>query len=63
MYADIAELLRRLGLWFLVNVPANARLARTIARYRAGVEALRGTFSTRSSRLTKRMTPKRASTN
>ena len=45
MYADIAELLRRLGLWFLVNVPANADLAETIARYRAGVEALRGTFS------------------
>jgi glutamate dehydrogenase len=46
MYADIAELLRRLGLWFLVNVPANAGLADTIARYSAGVESLRGTFST-----------------
>ncbi|HEV2561378.1 MAG TPA: NAD-glutamate dehydrogenase [Rhizomicrobium sp.] len=44
MYADIAELLRRLGVWFLVNVPANAPLADTIARYREGVEALRGTF-------------------
>ena len=44
MYTDIAELLRRLGLWFLANVPANADLASTIALYRAGVEALRGTF-------------------
>lgn len=46
MYADIAELLRRLGVWFLVNVPANAPLTETIARHRAGVEALRGTFAT-----------------
>jgi glutamate dehydrogenase len=46
MYADIAELLRRLGLWFLVNVPPNADLGETIARYRTGVESLRGTFAT-----------------
>ena len=46
MYADLAQLLRRLGLWFVVNVPANADLGETIARYRAGVESLRGTFST-----------------
>jgi glutamate dehydrogenase len=46
MYADLAQLLRRLGLWFVVNVPANADLGDTIARYRAGVESLRGTFST-----------------
>ena len=45
MYADIAEVLRRLGLWFIINVPANAELAATIALYRAGVEALRGTFA------------------
>ncbi len=45
-YSEIAELLRRLGLWFLVNVPARADLGDTIACYRAGVEALRGTFST-----------------
>jgi glutamate dehydrogenase len=45
LYADVAELLRRLGLWFLVNVPGNADLTETVARYRAGVEALRGTFS------------------
>jgi glutamate dehydrogenase len=44
MYTDIAEILRRLGLWFITNVPANADLAATIALYRAGVEALRGTF-------------------
>ncbi|HEX4533500.1 MAG TPA: NAD-glutamate dehydrogenase, partial [Rhizomicrobium sp.] len=46
MYADIAELLRRMGLWFLANVPANADLTETVALYRGGVEALRGTFST-----------------
>jgi glutamate dehydrogenase len=45
MYADITDLLRRLGLWFLVNVPATADLAETIARYRGGVEVLRGTFN------------------
>jgi glutamate dehydrogenase len=33
-----------LGLWFITNVPANADLTSTIALYRAGVEALRGTF-------------------
>ncbi len=46
MYADIAELLRRLGLWFLANVAADASLKDSIALYRAGVEALRGTFAT-----------------
>ena len=45
MYTDIAEILRRLGLWFITNVPANAELASTIALYRAGVESLRGTFN------------------
>jgi glutamate dehydrogenase len=45
-YGEIVELLRRLGLWFLANVPARADLADTIARYREGVEALRGSFST-----------------
>jgi len=44
MYTDISELLRRLGLWFIANVPADADLPSTIALYRAGVEALRGTF-------------------
>ena len=46
MYAEIAEFLRRLGLWFLTNVPANADLTDTVALYRAGTDALRGTFST-----------------
>ena len=46
MYADIAEMLRRVGLWFLTNVPANADLSEEVACYRAGVEALRGTAST-----------------
>ncbi|HJW41553.1 MAG TPA: NAD-glutamate dehydrogenase [Rhizomicrobium sp.] len=46
MYTDIAEILRRLGLWFITNVPANADLAATIALHRAGVESLRGTFHT-----------------
>jgi glutamate dehydrogenase len=46
MYADIAELLRRLGLWFLANVPVTADLADTIAFYRDGAESLRGTFQT-----------------
>jgi glutamate dehydrogenase len=44
MYADIAELLRRLGLWFMANVPANADFASTIALYRDGIEKLKGTF-------------------
>jgi len=44
-YNDIVEQLRRLGLWFLVNVPARADIGDTIARYRAGVDSLRGTFS------------------
>ncbi len=46
MYTDVSEILRRLGLWFITNVPANADLASTIALYRAGVESLRGTFNT-----------------
>src|SRR5206468_2377699 len=44
MYEAIAEILRRLGLWFVVNLPATAELTPTIAFHRAGVEALRGTF-------------------
>ena len=44
-YNEIAELLRRLGLWFLVNVPARADLGDTVSRYRAGVASLRGSFS------------------
>jgi glutamate dehydrogenase len=44
MYADIAELLRRLGLWFLANVPTNADFASTIALYRDGIGKLKGRF-------------------
>jgi glutamate dehydrogenase len=46
MYAEIAETFRRVGLWFLTNVPASADLGATVAQYRAGVDALRGTYST-----------------
>jgi glutamate dehydrogenase len=46
MYTDVAEILRRLGLWFITNVAADADLASTIALYQAGVDALRGTFHT-----------------
>ncbi|MDE2183915.1 MAG: NAD-glutamate dehydrogenase [Alphaproteobacteria bacterium] len=46
MAADVAETLRRLGLWFITNVPAAADLGETVALYRRGMEALRGTFST-----------------
>ncbi|MGC9952915.1 MAG: NAD-glutamate dehydrogenase [Rhizomicrobium sp.] len=45
MYADIAEILRRLGLWFITNIPAEADLGETVALYRRGMENLRGTFS------------------
>ncbi len=46
MYGDLTDLLRRIGLWFLMNVPESADLAETAARYRSGVDTLRGTFST-----------------
>ncbi len=46
MYSDIAELLRRLGLWFLVNVPSNIDLGTIVTHYREGVEAMCGTFAT-----------------
>ncbi len=46
MYEDVAEFLRRIGLWFLSNVPAAADLSEVVALYRGGVESLRGTFST-----------------
>jgi glutamate dehydrogenase len=41
LYTEIAEILRRLGLWFLTHVSAKDDLAAAIALYRAGVEALR----------------------
>jgi glutamate dehydrogenase len=51
LYGEIAEILRRLGLWFLTNATAasNTRkaedLAATIALHRAGVEGLRGFYA------------------
>jgi len=42
LYTEIAEILRRLGLWFLTHVSARDDLGSAIALYRAGVEALRG---------------------
>jgi glutamate dehydrogenase len=44
-YNEIAELLRRLGLWFLVNIPSRADLGEIISVYRNGANTLRGTFS------------------
>ncbi len=41
LYAEIAEILRRLGLWFLGHVGRKDDLAAAIALYRAGVEDLR----------------------
>jgi len=41
LYTEIAEILRRLGLWFLSHVPPKDDLAASIALYRAGAEALR----------------------
>jgi glutamate dehydrogenase len=44
-YGEIAELVRRLGLWFLANVPSGADLGETVSTYRSGIKTLRGTFS------------------
>jgi glutamate dehydrogenase len=41
LYTEIAEILRRLGLWFLSHVPPKDDLAASIALYQAGAEALR----------------------
>ncbi len=43
---DITDLLRRLGLWFVMNVPESADLAQSVEQYRNGVTALTGTFET-----------------
>ena len=45
MMADIAEVLRRLGLWFVVQVPASAAVGPIVATYSAGFAALKGRFS------------------
>ena len=46
LYTEIAEILRRLGLWFLSQVSAKDDLAGTIALYRAGMEVLRTSYKT-----------------
>ena len=46
LYTEIADILRRLGLWFLNHASAKDELAATIALYRAGVEGLRGCYRT-----------------
>ena len=44
LYTEIAEILRRLGLWFLTHTAPKDDLAAAIALYRAGVEGLRGFY-------------------
>jgi glutamate dehydrogenase len=44
LYTEIAELLRRLGLWFIAHVGAKDDLGAAIALYRAGFEALRARY-------------------
>jgi glutamate dehydrogenase len=44
LYGELADILRRLGLWFLTHVGAKDDLDAAIALYRAGVEALRGQY-------------------
>ena len=44
MMADIAELLRRLGLWFIVQLP-QGQMAETVSRYGEGFAALKGRFA------------------
>ncbi|HEY4076460.1 MAG TPA: NAD-glutamate dehydrogenase [Rhizomicrobium sp.] len=45
LYADIADQFRRVTPWFLAHVPADAPLADTVALHRAGVEALRQSYT------------------
>jgi glutamate dehydrogenase len=46
MVADITQALRRLGQWFLTNVPADADLSAVVPLYRDAAAKLAGTFST-----------------
>jgi glutamate dehydrogenase len=59
MLADIAELLRRLGLWFIVQLPSSADLAATVETYREGFTVLKGHFSDLVSPLEKESTESR----
>jgi glutamate dehydrogenase len=45
LYADIADQFRRAARWFLTHVEPDAPIADTVAQYRAGVEALRQSYS------------------
>ena len=45
MMVDVAELMRRLGLWFLVHLPGGTGIAETVRIYGAGVAALKGHFA------------------
>ena len=45
LYADIADQFRRVTPWFLAHVPADAPIADTVALHRAGVEALRQSYT------------------
>ena len=44
LYADIADQFRRTAPWFLGHVAEGSAIADTVAQYRAGVEALRGSY-------------------
>ena len=45
LYAEIADQFRRATRWLLSHVPAGAPIADTVAQYRAGVEALRESYT------------------
>ncbi|BCW87179.1 NAD-specific glutamate dehydrogenase [Alphaproteobacteria bacterium SO-S41] len=45
MHKDAIELLKRETLWMLRNVSAEAAIDQTVARYRDGIDTLKGTFS------------------
>jgi glutamate dehydrogenase len=59
MMTDIVELLRRLGHWFIVQLPASASMTETVATFGAGVTALRGRFSGLASMLEARTVERR----
>jgi glutamate dehydrogenase len=45
MAGEIVELLRRLGHWFIVQLPASATMSETVAAYGPGARALKGRFA------------------
>ncbi len=56
MVADIAQLLRRLGLWFIVQLEEGTPLKDTVAAYSGGVVALKGRLAELVSPLETRLT-------